>query len=102
MTADARRSIIAYDWPGNARQLANVIERAVVLATGDTIDEAQLPAHVVAPPSADPTAAGTLGDVERQYVRRALVEAPTLREAAARLGIDRTSLWRMRKRWGLE
>jgi hypothetical protein len=35
-------------------------------------------------------------------MRRALAESPTLREAAVRLGIDRTSLWRMRRRWRLD
>jgi DNA-binding NtrC family response regulator len=40
----ARRALVAYDWPGNVRELRNVIERAVVLADGDTIEREDLPA----------------------------------------------------------
>jgi len=40
-------------------------------------------------------------ELERQHVRRALAESPTLRAAAAALGIDPSTLWRKRKRWGL-
>jgi two-component system response regulator HydG len=102
LTADARRALAGYDWPGNVRQLTAVLGRAVLLARGDTIGEAELPAYVVTPESRNPTDGETLGELERREVRRAMVESPTLREAAARLGIDRTSLWRMRKRWRLE
>jgi len=44
---------------------------------------------------------GSLRDVERAYVQRVLAKSGTLGEAARRLGIDMTTLWRMRKRWGL-
>jgi NtrC-family two-component system response regulator AlgB len=101
VTPEARRALAGYEWPTNVRQLANVLERAVALARGETIGPAELPAWVVAPESR-PTDGGTLGELERREVRRAMAESPTLREAAARLGIDRTSLWRMRKRWLLE
>jgi NtrC-family two-component system response regulator AlgB len=101
VTADARRALTDYEWPGNVRQLVNVLERAVALATGETIGMAELPPWVVAPES-HPTDGATLGELERHEVRRAVAESPTLQEAAARLGIDRTSLWRMRKRWRLD
>jgi transcriptional regulator with PAS, ATPase and Fis domain len=102
LTADARRALASHDWPGNVRQLAAVLERAVLCAHGDTIGEVELPAYVVTPDSRDAIDGETLGELERREVRRAMAESPTLREAAARLGIDRTSLWRMRKRWRLE
>src|SRR5262249_62397576 len=44
---------------------------------------------------------GSLRDVERAYVQRVLAKSGTLGEAARRLGIDMTTLWRMPKRWGL-
>ena len=45
---------------------------------------------------------GSLDDVKRVHVQRVLAESPTLEEAALRLGINPTTLWRKRKRWGLE
>ena len=45
---------------------------------------------------------GSLRDLERAHVQRVLAEATTLEEAATRLGINTTTLWRKRKRWGLE
>jgi len=44
----------------------------------------------------------SLRELEREHVQRVLAESPTLEEAASRLGINTTTLWRMRKRWGLE
>jgi NtrC-family two-component system response regulator AlgB len=43
----------------------------------------------------------SLEDVERAHVQRVLAESTNLRAAANRLGIDPTTLWRKRKRWGL-
>jgi NtrC-family two-component system response regulator AlgB len=101
LTAKARRVLAGYRWPGNVRELANVLERAVVLATGSTITTTELPDGLVTGHGRTQPG-GSLREIERQYVRRALAESPTLGEAAAKLGINRTSLWRKRKRWGLE
>jgi DNA-binding NtrC family response regulator len=107
VTPGARRAIEKYPWPGNVRELINALERAVVLARGDTITAEDLPDKVLdpaagfsAPPMA--TAPGSLEDVERAHVQRVLAESATLEEAATRLGIDSTTLWRKRKRWGLD
>jgi len=107
LTDDARHAIAAYPWPGNVRELANALERAVVLARGDCLATEDLPDQVLAPTSALPAPSlaaeqGSLADLERLHVERVLAGAPTLEEAAARLGINPTTLWRKRKRWGLE
>ena len=47
-------------------------------------------------------AQGSLRDLERAHVQRVLAETATLEEAATRLGINTTTLWRKRRRWGLE
>jgi NtrC-family two-component system response regulator AlgB len=44
---------------------------------------------------------GSLEDVERAHVQRVLAQSATFEEAASRLGINLTTLWRKRKRWGL-
>jgi NtrC-family two-component system response regulator AlgB len=105
LDATARSILLAYPWPGNVRELLNALERALVLATGDTLRAADLPDHVLAPPAADGDggmAALSLEELERRQVRAVMAQSATLEEAAARLGINPTTLWRKRKRWGLE
>src|SRR5256712_3492776 len=103
----ARRAIGTYPWPGNVRELINALERAVVLARGDAIGAEDLPDQVLAPAAGLPapsiaTVPGSLEDLERAHVQRVLAESVTLEEAATRLGINSTTLWRKRKRWGLD
>src|SRR5262249_25527892 len=107
LTGAARRAIERYTWPGNVRELTNALERAVVLAGRDAIDAEDLPDPLLAPATSLPAPAlagvpGTLADGERTDVLRVLAESATLEDAAARLGINPTTLWRKRKRWGLE
>jgi len=103
----ARAALERHAWPGNVRELVNVLERALVLSPGDTIDADALPDALVAPSAPDvPALPGTppssLEELERRHVREVLAASTTLEEAAARLGINPTTLWRKRKRWGLE
>src|SRR6185369_17348664 len=106
LTPAARRALEAYSWPGNLRELWNALERAVVLARRARLDADDLPDHVLTPveePRPSISAAhGSLAELERAYVQRVLAECATLEEAAARLGINATTLWRKRKRWGLD
>jgi len=107
LSTDASNVLAAYRWPGNVRELANVLERAVVLSRGDEIRTEDLPDRLLAPaapafPAAvAPGAAGSLEDVERRHIEQVLADSATLEEAAARLGINPTTLWRKRKRYGL-
>jgi len=108
LSPDARRVLEAYSWPGNLRELANALERAVVLTTGDAIGTERLPDVVVAPP-APPLSTGdgaaapqSLEELERRQVVKVLAESATLEEAADRLGINVTTLWRKRKRFGID
>jgi NtrC-family two-component system response regulator AlgB len=98
----ARDAIAAHRWPGNVRELANALERALVLTRGDAIGSESLPDAVLAPVGDVAGAADTLDAVERRHVQQVLASSATLEEAAARLGIDPTTLWRKRKRWGLD
>ena len=88
------------------RELVNALERAVVLSRGDAITLDDLPDTIAAPDSATAPEAGgdalSLEATERRVVQRALAESATLEEAAARLGINVTTLWRKRKRWKLD
>jgi len=98
-------AIAAYAWPGNVRELANALERALVLSRGESIGAESLPDAMLAPPrdAPEPTDDSTsLEDVERRHIQQVIASSPTLEDAAARLGIDPTTLWRKRRRWGLD
>lgn len=96
-------ALAGYDWPGNIRELVSALERAVVLARGDTIRAEDLPDRLVAPPATVPTATTglSLEELKRRHIQQVLADSSTLEEAAARLGINATTLWRQRKRYGL-
>jgi formate hydrogenlyase transcriptional activator len=87
-----------YPWPGNIRELQNVIERAVVLTKDDVLQLPSLPSR-----TAVRTAAGTLKEAEREHILKALEESNWVvagqSGAAARLGMARTTLMsKMQKR----
>jgi len=102
---EAERLLCQYEWPGNVRQLENVINRACILADDDFISAADLPpevtlAHTMAPTTGTPIAnQGYLRDqmreIEVALIRRMLEETGGDRRLAAqRLGIGLSSLYR--------
>jgi two-component system, NtrC family, response regulator AlgB len=95
-----------YNWPGNVRELRNALERAAVLCRHDIINPDDLPDSVFrevphALPAGAPRTA-SLEEVEREHIMRVLARSATLDEAAATLGINVTTLWRKRKRYGAD
>jgi DNA-binding NtrC family response regulator len=108
---EAQRRLLGYDWPGNIRELQNVLERAVLLAEQDVIGPEHLPAEVrpQGHPAAAPTrdsgqtwALRSLEELEREHVQRVLTAMHGSREETARiLGISRRTLTRMIQRWNL-
>ena len=95
-----------YSWPGNVRQLINVIERAKILADGAEVRWQDLPLEVRSPPVASRGLAGaadTLEDIERVHVAEVLEREQGNKARAARaLGISRRSLYRLLEKYGLE
>ena len=109
---EALRVMEMFPWPGNVRQLENVIERAVILTRGPTIGPEDLPDDFRAPVGA---LTGQDGDArllplkkamelpERDLILRALKSHQGSRQAtAAALGINRTTLYKKMKRYGIE
>jgi len=94
-TPGALALLADYRWPGNVRELENAIERAVNLASGDIITEADLPAAVtLAPEATAPAPMRALG-LDRAELVDALNRCHwNHRRAAESLGISRTTLWR--------
>ncbi len=100
----ARRVLLGGRWMGNLRELANVLERAAILAEGDTVEPHHLlmeqPARAPAPAFASETL--TLEELERRAIERALQDVGgNRREAAERLGIGVRTLYEKLKRYGL-
>lgn len=92
-----------YPWPGNIRELKNIIERMVVLTTEDKLTLALVPEDIKNPsgPSAAPVSSPlnggghNLNDMEKEYIRQALKHANGNKSLAAqKLGISRRTLYR--------
>jgi NtrC-family two-component system response regulator AlgB len=96
-----RAALAAYSWPGNLRELVNVLERAVILAVGDELTRDLLPEEVRAGAAAPRDDDESLEAVERRHIAAVLARHPTLESAARALGIDPSTLYRKRDRYGL-
>jgi len=106
ISEEAMARLIAYDWPGNIRELENAIERAVALGSGPILHVGDLPSglhYAVGDrmPQADEVM--PLEELERRAILRALREAGGDKLAAARLlGIGKTTLYRKLKQYETE
>ncbi|MCC6233565.1 MAG: sigma-54-dependent Fis family transcriptional regulator [Verrucomicrobiales bacterium] len=120
---EAQSRLAAHPWPGNLRELRNAVERAAILTRGEQIEEGDLPleARASGPGVSDgmgPVAGGaeanarvplsrpgervTLEALETSHIRMILAQASSLVEAAEILGIDQATLYRKRKKLGLD
>jgi DNA-binding NtrC family response regulator len=107
ISAEAMDLLKAYDFPGNVRELENIVERGVAIAGGDTIEVASLPDDLrdlaIRTFRKKEGRLPSLEEQERDYIRWVLAEAGGNQTLAAQiLGIDRVSLWRKLKRYQLE
>ena len=94
----------SYPWPGNIRELRNVLEHAVIMAEGDVIQEGDLPAFLRSTPStngASDFGEVSLSELERRHIQNLLEKKSDLGTVAKILGIGRTTLWRKMKEYGL-
>jgi two-component system response regulator HydG len=96
-------ALLAYDYPGNVRQLEHVIQRAVAIARGTTLEPADLPEEIVAPRPSAPPAEGSVA-AARERAEREMIVATLARHhgevsaAARELQVSRTTMWRMMKK----
>jgi NtrC-family two-component system response regulator AlgB len=98
-------ALAAYAWPGNLRELVNVLERAVILSVGSELTPDLLPEELRSFAPARSTAADegeSLEAAERRHIASVLARHPTLDAAARALGVDPSTLYRKRERYGLK
>jgi len=101
-TPEALQALIQYQWPGNLRELRNVVERAAILCQTDHVGNECLPENLL--PSDSGARLGdrvSLEKIEEEHIRRVLATTKSLQEAADILGIDQATLWRRRKKYGI-
>src|SRR5262249_19544585 len=109
-TAEARRALLGYAWPGNLRELRNAMERAAIFARGHVPEVTALPGRILsaAPGRSDAPGSSievgrpvTLEQLEAEHIRRILARSPGREDAARILGIDPSTLYRKRRQLGL-
>jgi len=101
-SADAVSALRSYSWPGNIRELRNVVERAAILSASDIVGIEHLPDSII--PRTAPVQLGSpvsIKTIEENHIRRVIASARSLQEAADILGIDQATLWRKRKDYGI-
>jgi two-component system response regulator HydG len=109
VTSEVRRALMAYPWPGNVRQLRNVVENMVVLSNGDKLAVDDLPPEIHRSP--EEAAGKQLGELtgisieeaEKQLIANTLeMVAGNREQAASILGIGERTLYRKIKEYGLK
>jgi DNA-binding NtrC family response regulator len=105
VTHEAMRLLLACRWRGNVRELDNALQRAVILGEGPLVTTADLPPDL-APVEGDPALVDELGEAvkrfEKQHIERVLRLLPDKKEAAQRLGIGLSSLYRRIAELGIQ
>jgi NtrC-family two-component system response regulator AlgB len=105
MAEKVRKALLEYGWPGNIRELRNIIERLVLLASNREIHWDDLPDSVAGRcPSAlaRPGDLISLEELEKNHIQFVLSQEKNMEKAAEILGITPVTLWRKRKQYGLQ
>jgi NtrC-family two-component system response regulator AlgB len=105
-SSDATFLLNSHRWPGNSRELRNVVERAVLACNSDRIELDHLPADLVHSASKDGSTLNgyKIGDlvplelIEEAHIQKVMASAKTIRRAAAVLGVNASTLCRRFKR----
>ncbi len=95
--------LMQHDFPGNIRELENILEHAFILCRGPIIEVEHLPSHFTGDTPAPTQPVSSVADFEREVIRRALIKNQGNRtKTAADLGIHKTTLWRKIKALEIE
>jgi len=97
---DALNLLRSYPWPGNIRELINIIQRGTILTRDKVIKPEDLPGHVVHYKVGTGSSKNlpSLAEIEKAHIKEVLLHTDSLEQAAQILGVDPATLWRKRKR----
>jgi NtrC-family two-component system response regulator AlgB len=99
---EALIALKSYSWPGNIRELRNVVERASILSKADIIGTEYLPEKLTLNGNSVPQGGRvSLEKIEELHIRNVLSSVKSLQEAAEILGVDQATLWRKRKKYSI-
>jgi transcriptional regulator with PAS, ATPase and Fis domain len=102
ISPDALRILMSHDYPGNIRELENIIEHAFVLCRGTVINIDNLPENIRPKETRTLTKLTSMDDLEAAYISEALRKNNWNRKKTAEeLGIHKTTLWRKMKKLGI-
>jgi NtrC-family two-component system response regulator AlgB len=97
---ESMRLFRLYPWPGNVREIENVVQRAILLAQKGILEPHHLPEEINRlAESVRPIP--SLEEMEKYHIQRVLTQTKDFNEAAKILGIDIATLWRKRKKYGI-
>jgi Transcriptional regulator containing PAS, AAA-type ATPase, and DNA-binding domains len=103
VTPKAEALLLSYNWPGNIRELRNIVERAMILCGGDRIRASDLPLGGAAVDENDGEEFLSLDELERLHIRRVLdATERNLSRAAEILGVTRTTLYNKLRKYDLD
>src|SRR5215510_9980761 len=103
VTPKAEALLLSYNWPGNIRELRNIVERAMILCGGDRIRASDLPLGGAATDENPSEEFLSLDELERLHIRRVLEGAEgNLSRAAEILGVTRTTLYNKLRKYNLD
>jgi NtrC-family two-component system response regulator AlgB len=100
---DAEQALLAYSWPGNIRELRNVMERVAILWPAQIVDSLAFPERIRGSHARHPVVEiggdYSVEQLEREHIERVLARTKTAEEAAKILGLDTSTLWRKRRKF---
>lgn len=106
--------LLSYPWPGNVRQLKNLLERVAVLSMGDVIKIEDLPKDFLQKGELNRQADGIsdiefpfsiqnkLDDIEKRWIKQAMEQGGSIRRSAELLGLTPSSLYRKLKKYDID
>ena len=103
-TAEFMKSLLQYDWPGNTRELKNIIDRAIILSDKEELTEDLLPIEILCPDHIiNSDSEGSLEEMEKAHIRKILVLTKGNKtKAAEKLGIGVPTLYRKIEQYGIK